>query len=323
MPQGRAGRSDREGEATHRRGWPRTLPALALAALLGSAACSGGGDGGGGGLLSFRRSEAPKVDGRLSAGSRTDQLVLAGGTAQRIAAFELTRARIDRWLQAQDYLAAVAEQDPSVGRVLQGADDERGADDPAVAIDQAIGRLQSHGAVQGALARLGSSPAEFVLTGLAMHQAFLASTPSAPERLRRLAARNLRVMQRHEALFQRSREVAPLRYAYLDSLGWYDPDDTTAVAGDPYDPYADPYAADTTDTLAVPDSVWDSLPRLPDTLPRPVDRSLPDSLTRRRLPVVDSLRPPPPVPLPLPVPPRLPPRPDSARPDSVRPPPSP
>lgn len=309
-----------------RAGWPRSL---AVVLLVAASACSGG-DSGGGGLFAFGRRESPEVDRRFSAGSRTDQIVLDGATAREVAAFELTRARIERWLQAQEFLTVVAEQDPEVARLLQGGG-ESGPDDPSAAIAAAIERLDANASVRDALGRVGTSPAEFVLTGLAMHQAFLASTPSAPERLRRLAAHNLRVMQRHEALFQRDRAFDPQRYAYLDSLSWYAPGDTTGM-GTPYDPYA-------ADTLAYPDSAWDSMRPPADSLGRAADSLRLDSLARTRPPVVDTLPPLPPpsrtdtvrpprrdsVAAPVPSPVRPPPRRDSVAPlpRPVVPPPSP
>ena len=292
------GRSSDEGPARRgagRRARPRPAAALAGALLAGSLACSDGGNDGRG-FFAFARREAPAVsDARLSAGSRTDQLVLDGETARRVAEFELTRARIDRWLMAQEYLSLLANDDPTAARIIDGGGDADGTDDPSTAIDMAIERLEQHGPVRDALARVGTSPAEFVLTGLAMHQAFLASSATAPEQLRRLAARNLRVMQRHEALFQRGRTLDPQQLAYQDSLGWYDPADTMAAAGAVYDPWA-------YDTLARADSSSDSLPPPPDTLP-PRDSVRPPVLPVPA-PRPDTLRPPP-VP-PVPPPPTLP-----------------
>ena len=303
-------RAGRAGRRTWPRTWPRPAALLLGAVLAGSPGCSDGDKGQG--FFSFARRDAPAVpDARLSAGSGTDRLVLDGETAARVAEFELTRARIDRWLMAQEYLSLLANDDPAVARLIDGGGSDAGVDDPSLAIEQAIERLEQYGPVRDGLARVGTSPAEFVLTGLAMHQAFLASSPSAPEELRRMAAHNLRVMQRHEALFQRGRVLDPQQLAYYDSLGWHYPGDTTMAAGAVYDPWA-------YDTLTRADTLVDSLPPA-DTLPPDSVRT--DSLPRP--PVVpvprDTVRPP--VLPPAPPPPRPPDT--TARPPVVPPPPPP
>ena len=295
----RSRRSERvasEGRASDRRMKGSAGRAAAALLLLGSLGCSDGGSSGG--LFSFARRETPRVDTRLSAGSATDRLVADGESAERVAAFRLTRSRIDRWLEAQEFLSLVATREPEVARIVDG----QGSGDPGAqsdaAIDEAIARLEASGPVREALSRVGTSPAEFVLTGLAMHQAFLASTPTAPERLRRLAARNLRVMQRHEALLQRARGGDRLQYAYLDSLGWTAGGDTLAAAGAVYDPWAPDTLAPTDtlaprDTLTPPDSVPPPLPPL-DTLPARPDSAragaLPRDGGRRAPPGADSVR---------------------------------
>ena len=208
-----------------------------------------------------------------AANAGMDALLVEGPTARRVAAHRLTAERVERWFAAQEALEAQSADDPALG----GYGAVAGGDD---AIERAVDALEERPGAEDAIRGSGMSVEEFVLTGLALHQALTASGPAAPTQVRRLAARNVRFVAEHADLLARFRTHRPTYVAEappVDTLGWYDPFADTLVYDQP------------ADTLAPsPDSV------AIDTLPPPVDTVVP--------PVV-----PPPAPMPPVVPPVVPP----------------
>lgn len=245
--------------------------------------------------LSACRDRAPH-DGALLAepdeAVLADAMVTSGASARRVADFALTLDNVERWFEADAALDALAEDDPGVARRLADAPGERRGDDP---IARAAAHLSDVPGAREALEEAGTTPYEYVLTGLALHQALLATGPGSTPTLRRLATRNARFVERNADVLARYAERRP-RY-----LATYEPDpydlatdtvvwmDTAAAAGDVTLDSA--YAVD---TLAAPDT----LPLAP--IPMPVDTALP--IPEPPVPPVIVPAPPPASPAPVPPP---------------------
>ena len=230
--------------------------------------------------------EDPRAVEAANAGM--DALLRDGRTARRVAAHRLTPERVERWFAAQEALDAQAADDPELGGI---ASEAAFGDD---AIERAVEALEDRPGAPEAIEAAGLSVEDFVMTGLALHQALTASGPAAPAAVRRLAARNVRFVADHAELLSRFRTQRPAYVAEapraVDTLGfYYDPFGDSLVydaAGDVVIPPPDSTAADTT---APPDSL----------LPTPRD-----SAGRPPLPVIPPAAPPVPVPVvPPPVPP--------------------
>ena len=223
-----------------------------------------------------------------AANAGMDALLVEGPTARRVAAHRLTVERVERWFAAQEALDAEAADDPSRG----APDAISAADDP---VERAVAALEARPGAEAAIRGAGLTVEEFVLTGLALHQALTASGPAAPDGIRRLAARNARFVAEHADLLAGYGPPRPSAIAEAppptDSTWWYDPIADSLVYG--IAPVAAAPSPPAVDTLP-PDSVRvDSVGTPPTTLP-PVPPTLP--------PVPPTLPPPaspPPAPLPV------------------------
>lgn len=203
-----------------------------------------------------------------AANAGMDALLVTGPTARRVAAHRLTPERVERWFAAQEALEAQAADDPTLA---VGA--EPGSGDDAIA--RAVAALEDRPGAADIIREAGLDVEEFVLTGLALHQALTAAGPAAPAEVRRLAARNVRFVNDHADLLARFRTqrgtslAAAPEAAPADSVWWYDPFADSLVYG------IGPAAAPAPDTL-LPDTLPpDSLPPRTDTLPVPPPPPLP------------------------------------------------
>lgn len=277
--------------------WRRAAMLAATAMLL--AACGDDGRARDGALLARTSDEA-----------LADAMVTSGSSARRVADYELTEDNIERWFEADAALASAAEDDPAVASRLAAESVRRSDRDP---IRRAVAHLASIPEARDALEEAGITPDDFVLTGLALHQALLAADPHSPGTLRRLAARNAAFVERHADVLARYVERRPRYMATAepapaddvsDSLTWLDT--ATATGGLPPD---SAYPVDTAVAMpvAVPMSVDTVAPAVPATALPPV---VPVPLPAPARPARPETIPPPPghVPSPAPTPALPPPR---------------
>ncbi|HEU4628360.1 MAG TPA: hypothetical protein VFS08_01400 [Gemmatimonadaceae bacterium] len=241
---------------------------------------------------------APASDSALA-----DAMVTSGASARRVADHALTLDNVERWFEADEALDALAEDDPEVARQLADRLGLRRGDDP---IEGAAAHLAAVPGVRETLDEAGTTPYEFVLTGLALHQALLATDPGSPRTLRRLAARNSRFVEQHADVLARYVERPPRYLAtyesepsddMTDSVAWLD---SAAAAGDVALDSA--YAVDTlsatplTTPLPLDTAVTPALP--PDApavpVPAPVESVPPRSMPARPLPTEVPVPPAPP-----------------------------
>lgn len=248
--------------ATTRTSHPRSRPRIA--ALLAAAALFGAG---------CDRDVVVVDDDPLAveaANADMHSLLVSGATARRVAAHRLTAERVERWFAAQEALEAQSANDPGLGG--DGAQ-ARGDD----AIERAVAVLEERPGAEEAIREAGLSTEEFVLTGLALHQALTASAPAAPAQVRRLAARNVRFVAENAGLLARFRTQRPTYVAEappVDTAGWYDPFADTLVYG--YDAAAPPPVDSVAlDTLAPPGDT--TLPPVVPPVPPPTAPVIPPS----------------------------------------------
>lgn len=206
-----------------------------------------------------------------AANAGMDALLVEGPTARRVAAHRLTVERVERWFTAQAALDADAADDPA-----RGAPDAIGAADDPVA--GAVAALEARPGAEAAIRGAGLTVEEFVLTGLALHQALTASGPAAPAGIRRLAAQNARFVAEHADLLAGYGPPRPSAIAEAppptDSTWWYDPIADSLVYGiapaaaAPSPPAADTLPPDSVgvDSVAAPPS---PLPPIPPAPPPP------------------------------------------------------
>ena len=243
-----------------------------------------------------------------------DAMVSSGASARRVADYELSEDNIEAWFEADAALAALAEEDAAVAeRLERESATRRGERDP---IRRSVARLDAVPEARDALDEAGMTPYDYVMTGLALHQALLAAAPASPPTLRRLAARNAAFVQRHADVLARYAERRP-RY-----MASGDPDDGDVPMPDPGDTLAWLDTATAAGELP-PDSAYpvDTARPMPATLPAPGDTvapvvpapvlpatlpaTLPESLPAPARPIVPETLPTPPpvVPRPAPAPP--------------------
>lgn len=204
-----------------------------------------------------------------------NEMVTSGASARRVADYELTTENIERWFAADAALASLAQEQPAVASRLAEQSVRRRDRDP---IRRAVAHLASVPEAREALDEAGMTPYDFVLTGLALHQALLAAGPGSSPTLRRLAARNAAFVERHGEILARYAERRP-RYvargepepvdsmSLVDSLGGLDTLAMDSLAPD------SGYGLDTLDTVPA------TLPVTIDTVgPRPMVPALPPTV---------------------------------------------
>jgi hypothetical protein len=255
---------------------------MVLAAAVALLACSGDGEPRDGALL------ARPADGELA-----DAMVSSGASARRVADYELTEDGIERWFAADAAMAALAEEDSAVARRLAAESGPGGERDP---IRRAVAHLAAIPEASEALDEAGMTPYDFVLTGLALHQALLATGPGSSPALRRLAARNSAFVERHADVLARYTERRP-RYvasgepdpadAVADSVAWLDSVDAAGSVV--------PDSAYPVDTAMMPPPDTAFLDTLVPELPPP-PAAVPDTLSSFVRPPVPEPAPVPPVP---------------------------